>query len=334
MRVSPPATSALVLGALAVGLAACVPVSSPLKAPLPIEGTAPGARPTADVAPAPAGTVVLTVIWPERRYAAQAIPLRTNALRVQVFDSSDQSLASTLLTRPGSGAVPTTTSLSVPAGANRRIVVKAFQEETPGFDSTPIAEGSTTLTVQPSTEVTADLALVPVTMPAIATAPTNAGPLSVITLTGSNFEGWGQPVEVRFGGVLSPHVAGTSTQLTVVVPAEAEDGPLTVTADGLTATNEFSFRLIKDLSLSPQSAVASAGQAVDFVLAALDRSSASIPTPNVTWGFEQTYPLLPPASGSPPTTLVGGRFTPGATGSFEIRVSAGSLRATASVTVN
>lgn len=334
MRVSriPSLPSLLALGAV-LTLVACVPVASPLRAPAP--GEVPTALTgTAHVAADSSGTVRLTVLWPERQdYQTQAIPLRTNALTVQVSDTSNQVLASTVLTRPQSGALPTTANLSVPAGPSRLLVVKAYEEQTPGFDSIPIAQGSASLNVQPSSEVTADLALVPVAMPAIASIPENAGPLATITITGSGFEGWGQPVVVRFGGVSSPFVSGSDTQLTAIVPSGAENGPITVIADGLTAESSTSFRVIRSLVLSPLTAVASAGQGVDFTLSATDKASASIASPTIDWYFEQTYPILPSIGGTP-STLLNGRFTPGSTGSYLVRVSAGTVVATASVTVN
>ncbi|MNY20518.1 hypothetical protein D3C86_1540000 [compost metagenome] len=171
-------------------------------------------------------------------------------------------------------------------------------------------------------------------MPEILAMPANGAPLSSIVIDGSGFEGWGQPVEVRFGGMLAAYVSGSDSRLSVVVPSDADDGPVTVKADGLTATSSESFRVIRGLALSPETTVASAGTPISYALSAIDRHGVSIPEPNVAWFFEQTYPILPPPPGAPASTLLDGLFTPGSTGSYEIRVVAGRLVATASVTVN
>ncbi|MBO9540673.1 hypothetical protein J7643_08785 [bacterium] len=320
-----------------LALAACVsmPLLMPGEHSSPLAGAEASSAHRETSRPTLSGTVTVTVAWPERRdYRSQAIPLRTNALTVQVLDTSNHVLASAVLSRPQAGTLPTTANLSVPAGPNRLVVVKAYQEQVPGFDSLPLAQGSATVTVEPSSEVTADLTLVPADMPEILSIPANGAPLSSIAIDGSGFEGWGQPVEVRFGGILAPYVSGTESRLSVVVPSDAEDGPITVKADGLTATSSESFRIIRGLSLSPESAVASAGARIDYALSAIDRHGASIPEPNVAWFFEQTYPILPPPPGTPASILLDGHFTPGSTGSYEIRIVAGRLVATASVTVN
>ncbi|HEY9899571.1 MAG TPA: IPT/TIG domain-containing protein [Pantanalinema sp.] len=328
--------TALLLSA-SVALSACasatLPVATLERLEAGVGNTESNVRP--EVPPTVTGTLRLSILWPERRdYRTLAIPLRTNAITVQVLDVAEHRLAEAVITRPQAGTWVTTANLTVPAGADRRVVVKAFQEQVPGFDSVPIAQGDVTVTVEPSQEVTADLALVPQTMPEIASIPSSGAPLSTVVITGSGFKGWGQPVEVRFGGSLAPYVSGNETQLTAVVPTQAEDGPITVTADGLTVTSAQGFRVIRALALSPETAVASAGAPIDYLLGATDKLGVPIPNPVVTWFFQQTCPVLSLPGEATPSTLLDGLFTPGSTGSYEIRATAGSLIATASVTVN
>ncbi|MNL69639.1 hypothetical protein D3C87_1945280 [compost metagenome] len=107
-----------------------------------------------------------------------------------------------------------------------------------------------------------------------------------------------------------------------------------MTADGLSVTSALSVRIIRGLALSPETLVVSAGTRIAYLVSATDKHGDPIPAPSVGWFFEQTFPLLPPPADATPSTLLDAHFTPGSTGSYEVRVVAGSLVATASVTVN
>lgn len=283
----------------------------------------------------PRGTIALTIRWPARpTYVAQVIPLRTNALVLQVIDAQSRLMASETIVRPLSGALEATASLEVGAAPNYRLRVAAYQEQAPIADSVPIAEGTATdVAVEPSSETTVRIALTATQGPEVTTMPANGGPLSFVTLTGRHFEGWGGPIKVTFGGVESPYVTGSSTELTALVPAEALDGPIAVSTDGVAASGPDTFRIIRELALSPVTTRTTVGSPVAFTAIARDAQGATIPSPVVTWS------AVPPPSDlalplTPSSTLSEGTFVPGSTGSFELGITAGSVRATASVTVN
>lgn len=102
----------------------------------------------------------------------------------------------------------------------------------------------------------------------------------------------------------------------------------------MTGVSTDSCRIIRSLALDPAEATTSVAAPLDFVATARDASGDPVPDPVLSWAFNSTATApLPGSSPPPPTTLEQGRFTPGSTGSFEIRVSAGTILATASVTV-
>lgn len=283
------------------------------------------------------GTVTLTIRWPERKdYAAQAIPLRTNSLVITITNASSSVVAEQTIIRPNGGSLVTTTDLDVAAGSNQRLDVKAYTEQTPGFDSIPIAQGTALdVAIAPSTQNSVKVVLVPTMGPVITGIPPNAGPLAYVTIVGHNFEGWGGAVKVYFGGVQSPYVSGSSTQLIAQVPSNAPNGAISVQADGVTGTSTDSCKIIRALGLSPVHATTSVNVPVDFVATARDASESLVPDPAVNWtSMSSGTAPLPGSSPPPPSTLVNGRFTPGSTGSYEIRIGAGTVLATASVTVN
>lgn len=191
------------------GLTACMPVG-----PQPFQAR--GAVPvTNDAAPPAAavratGSLKLTIRWPERpTYSAQTIPLRTNSLVIQIKDAGGGLLAESTIVRPNGGDLVTTTNLVVPAGVDHRIDVKAFVEQSPGFDSVPIAQGSATgVTIAPSTEQSVRIALEAAAGPVVTTVPASTAPGSYVTIEGMNFDGWGSEVKVYFGGVQYPMSRG------------------------------------------------------------------------------------------------------------------------------
>lgn len=317
-------------------LVACAPQGQPTGiTAFPSEaGVGPQAPVTAG--PKATGTVTMTIKWPDRPdYATQVIPLRTNSLVLQIRNASGSLVAETTVVRPNGGSLVTTASLDAPAGTGQRIDVKAYTEQTPGFDSLPIAQGSAlNVAIAPSTQQSLRITLVPTAGPVVTGFPANAGPLSYVTIEGSNFDGWGGEVKVYFGGVPSPYVTGSSTQLTAQVPSNALNGPISVQADGVTATSSGSCLIIRALGLSPEAATTSVGAPVDYTATARDASGSLIPSPALTWSFMATGPApLPGSSPPPPTTLINGRFTPGSTGSYELRISAGNILATTSLIV-
>lgn len=320
-----------------LGLVACAPLNPPTSiSALPPDTGVSSHEQNVSEGPTATGTVTLTIKWPERPdYATQVIPLRTNSLVLQIKNASGSLVAETTVVRPNGGSLLTTASLDAPAGTGQRIDVKAYTEQTPSFDSVPIAQGSAlNVAIAPSTQQSLRISLVPTAAPVVTRVPANAGPLSYVTIEGTNFDGWGGEVKVYFGGVLSPYVTGSSTTLTAQVPSNAVNGPISVQADGVTGTSTDSCLIIRSLGLSPAEATTSVGTPLDYTATALDASGSSIPSPGVSWSYQTkgTAPL-PGSSPPPPTTLTNGRFTAGSTGSFEIRISAGTVIATTSVTV-
>lgn len=309
-----------------------LPGTAPATVPDLASEFAPGKGPGAIARPT--GTIRLAIRWPERpAYGLQAIPRRTNSLRIRAL-AGETSVASALLVRPQDGTLDATASLTLPAGAATTILVRAYQEQDPAFDSTVIAEASASVDVLPATEVDVRLALLPAFPPTITSMPANAGPGTVITVTGKHFDGWGGPVEFRFGTALSPSVQGDSTTLTVTVPDDAVDGKARVEADGLVGVAPATFRVIRKLLLNPDVATSSVGDPVAFTLMAQDASNSEIPDPVVTSSFAKLTEFVGPGGDpDPPSSLQGLTFTPAATGMFEIRFSAGTVVATSTVEV-
>ncbi len=356
---------------LALLLVACTslaprpPLAAGTSPALPAGTAATGSGPPAPVtvgAPAQVverqtGTVRLAIRWPQRR-TTQAIPGRTNSLKIRLLNSLGEiqvlNLAgetALLVVRPANEASVSTASVTVPVDSDYVVAVDAYREQLPAFDSVAIASGSATgLTVQPSRFVDARVVLVPIDSPEILTMSAgNGSPGTFITLTGKNFDGWNSGVTVSFGGVESPSVNGSSTLLEARIPDGASDGPVTVTADGITAASSESFLVIS--SLEVQGATESAvGSPVGFDAIGISASGSPILDPSVVWQVFFIEPDTPPDLASPPpepdpdatpppeaspsVITQDGVLTPWSTGSFEIQAAAGSLLATATININ
>jgi len=72
-------------------------------------------------------------------------------------------------------------------------------------------------------------------------APSSGFPGSTVTVLGSNFSPMAASNIVYFGAVRAVVTAASATSLTVLVPAGATYGPITVTVDGLTAYSNAPF---------------------------------------------------------------------------------------------
>lgn len=73
--------------------------------------------------------------------------------------------------------------------------------------------------------------------------PTNGRPGDLVIISGTNFNLLIATNVVKFNGTAATISYGTSTQLTVTVPPSATSGPISVTANGLTATTTSIFTI-------------------------------------------------------------------------------------------
>ncbi len=288
----------------------------------------------------PLGQVQLTIRWPERMaFTTQTIPDSANSLEIQISDSRGNLLAYDLITRPSQGALVTSATMSVAAGTARAITVDAFQAQTPGLGDVPIAQGTASLDVAPSSICAAAVNLVPTAIPTVqGMTPANAGPGTFVTLDGLNFSGNGGPVYVIFGGgaTASTPISATSTAVEVSVPSTAITGPISVWADGVPGTpGSGSFSVLSRFQVTPATAAASVSTAVTFAAAGIDTSGQTVADTAVNWTcWLVNGPTDPLASPPPASTLSAGVFTPGATGTYQVQVSSGMAIGTASVTVD
>lgn len=286
------------------------------------------------------GKVSLTVLWPARApYQTQEIPTNANSLVFEILDATETRLAGTTVTRPSNGELVSEVSLgNLPAGTDLTARVRAYQDEQPGLGSTILAEGSSAITVQPSTVTVVTITLTASTRPIITSMPANAGPNSYITLQGSHFTGETDP-EVTFGGIPSPYVFFVGNDLRVLVPGNAKSGRVVVTANGVSGQSGTELQIIRSLQVTPSPTQGVVGQPVTFTLAAADEDAKGIADPDVTWACS----YLHSAGGedkdkdtpgpTPSTAIVNGVFTPSLAGNYRITVSAGTTQATVDLSV-
>lgn len=303
---------------------------------IPAAPTEHAAAPTAGAPAMPTGDVSLTVLWPPRpAYHAQVIPTNANSLKFEIMTADGSTIYdSALVQRPQDGSLISNALLrDIPATDSLKVVATAYLEQLPGVGSTVLASGSAPVTVLPSTEVTVRVTLDALNGPRITSLPANTGPNTFITITGENFYGE-TGLGVTIGGVPSPIVTPSmdGTSVEALVPQNAVDGPVVVTANGVSATSAGSLRIIRSLSLSPATSTGRANVPVTLQVTARDASNSVIPGPNVTWSYSELGPM-PAGDPPPPSTLNDGVFTPLSTGSFRVSVTAGLVQATADVRV-
>lgn len=73
---------------------------------------------------------------------------------------------------------------------------------------------------------------------------------SEVTITGKNFSDQAEDIEVAFNGAVASITSATTTQVVVVIPADATTGKITVKIDGLTATSADDFVVLEDPALT------------------------------------------------------------------------------------
>jgi hypothetical protein len=74
--------------------------------------------------------------------------------------------------------------------------------------------------------------------------PQQGGPGSSVTILGQGFSSTASSNTVKFNGTAATVVSASPTTLLVTVPGTASSGPITVTANGQTATSGSSFTFI------------------------------------------------------------------------------------------
>lgn len=274
------------------------------------------------------GTVSMTIRWPEQpQYQAQVIPARTNSIRIRIMDAADTVIRQAHHVRPSGGTVETTASLTIAAGINRRVVAEAFDTAHPDDNALAIAAASQTLDIEPGVETQVVLNLAPTMPPEIADFPRSGGPGALIVIKGANFEYHGGQIAVSVGGVGALNVwRQSSTQLTVEVPANAMDGPITVISDGVSTTSTAIFRVIRSLEVLPATPSVVVDEPVMIDLTAKDQDDFGIPLPVVNWS------VLPPDDEAE-YTFENGAFTASTTGVYEFTAKSGTIEGKASVEV-
>lgn len=319
---------ALLGAVLTFSLLAC---ASPLAQVPPEGGTGPGiTSPDGLVSEEKKseGSVSMTIRWPEQpQYQVLLIPARTNSIRIRVLDAADTILKEAHYTRPSSGAIETTANFTLSAGTNRRIHAAAFDTAYPD-DATPaIAEASTTLDIEPGVESEVVLNLIPTTAPVISDFPRSGGPGALIVIKGANFDYHGGTIVARIGGVGAQNVwRQSSNQLTVEVPSNAMDGPITIVADGISTTSTEIFRVIRSLEVFPATPSVTVGEPVMIGLTAKDQDGFGIPLAVVNWGV--TAP-----DEDAEYTFANGEFTAASPGHYEFTAKSGTIEGKASLEV-
>ncbi|HEY9854676.1 MAG TPA: IPT/TIG domain-containing protein [Stenomitos sp.] len=200
------------------------------------------------------GTLVLSVKWPERSYAgfnAQAIPLSTNALVVDITDDQGKNVAHEVLKRT-SGTLQTTKEMVLSVGTGYNVNVKAYAATAPTDQDEVIAfANATDVAVKWNEVAPLKLSLSPLFAPVVTDiSATNAGAGATLELTGSNFtRGGGSPSVIFPSGTT---VTGTMVdgKLRVTVPAGAGSGNLQVKVDGIPSASLVAFNELTQLSLT------------------------------------------------------------------------------------
>lgn len=270
------------------------------------------------------GRVAVTIQWP---YRAQVIPTSTERLR---FTLSGSSTAPFDLVRPVGTAPLSTASFALDVGSGYTLTVEAFAKEFTS-DLSPallVASGqSAPFDVAANKVASVRVVLDSVFVPTITGfSPTNGGPGTYVTVTGTNFgASRGLSLGFRFGGtsatMIYPADDGTAS---VLVPDTATTSPLVPVADGVSGVASGSFTVLSALSVLPGSQAVASGSTHRFTATATTTEGEAYPSPTVQWALS--------------TDSVGvvdqtGLFTAKGTGTAEIQVYSGRLLGTASITV-
>lgn len=290
--------------------------------------------------PAAARTGILsfTVQWPTRSYAgfsAQAIPLSTNALELEIRDAQDNVVDTELLQR-ASGSLPVTRNVTLHEGTGYSASVKAFAELDPATDSVVIAQGSATgVEVAWGRQLPVHLTLGPVFAPTVTSLSlANAARGMTLEIQGTNFDrGQGDPW-VIFPSGKQATASLSNGKLSLIVPVGAGSGNLGVKVDGITSVTTAPFQELHTLGmtatasfdrLGSDGAIYSwLGDSLTLQGTGTDEQGQSISAPSLN-GYYQTRPSI--------GTLTNGTYTPTALGTDEVGATAGLLQASRSVIV-
>ena len=317
-----------------LALAALTACSAPANAPggtragtLPLTGASLPAG-AAQATATQTGQLVVRVMWPRR---IQTIPYSTNLLDLAVQDAAGATVASASL-QESTGQTTSLATLTVPAGTIS-LDASAYAS------ATLVASGTATASVPVNRQVAANLALVPVYLPTIATLSANAGPGALLWITGSNFgASRNVPISVTFDGIPSPEVwAVDNGDLEAMVPSSGfSSGSVVVTADAVqSAPSAQTFTLLTGLSpLSTDSATLSVGQTLDLAVTASD-SAGVVTDPWIPWSLNPASANMADLASGSFSAATGSAtiFTAAATGSGILTVRSGFLISTASLVV-
>lgn len=299
--------------------------------------------PTADLAhgadPSPvrdsqtvsAGLLNVAIRWPKR--TAQAIPLSTETLRLQVLKDGVVR-ASVLMNRPGTDTLPLTSVASVRLAAESDLMVEA--EALPLGGGTPLASGSVEgVAIVANQRTNVQLVLNATFVPMLTDfTPKNGGPGVLVTLSGdfghSGYYG------LSLSGLPSD---GTMSggHLIAPVPNGATTSPLIALADGVSSAPGEEFVTLSGVTLSPQSGTLPVGGTQPFTTLGVDTASQTVANPTITrWAVIQPTGNLfaKPSPSNVGTITPEGVFTAQAPGSAWVAAYSGLVVATASVTVN
>ncbi|MBO9541949.1 hypothetical protein J7643_15280 [bacterium] len=267
--------------------------------------------------------VAIVIRWPLR---AQAIPTNTQRLR---FDLTGPVTQTVLIDRPPGAAPVSEATMSVDVGAGYSLSVKAYAaSEMPGAEPDRlVAQGQTTepFEVLANQVARVKVALVPTDVPRItAIAGDHGGPGSYLEISCLTAE----PLpSFRFGGVVSAQVSRLDEgRFSVRVPEGAGSGAIVPIAAGVEGDAFGYFTVLSEIGIEPATKTVSLGAGWPFTAEATSAEGVPFVAPQVYWELStDSIGVIDPASGS--------FLANGGTGSAEVRIYAGRLMASASITV-
>lgn len=236
------------------------------------------------------GTVAIRVAWPERplaKFSAQAIPLRSNCIRLTTRNRQGTIVDRRALARTGNLPAATSSLIVLPSDSGYHITAEAFAEISPTADSAPIAQGNApNVTIEKSKITAVPLTLTAVDAPIIdSMTPDNGGIGRSITILGRNF-GASQnlPFRIRLNGVecSNPQRIDDST-LTAEVPPGAGSGRLVIEVDGVSSASYARFEFIKRISLTPFAPIFLTKQSRTVAAEVSDPSGSLVAHPSLSW---------------------------------------------------
>ncbi len=185
------------------------------------------------------GELNVRILWPNRSlptFKAQAIPHRTNSIRLTTLDNNGVVVDKRLVHREQSTS-EVVTSFVLPAGQYYSLKAEAFAEVLPSEDSNPIAQGiAAKVQILKSKKTSVGIRLTALQAPAIASfEPVGAAVGDTVSLIGENLGQIGEfPPVVSFNGATASIVFPvTGSSLKAVVPTGATVGPIVVEIDGI-----------------------------------------------------------------------------------------------------